>query len=96
MASKVCSLVVSAILSLLVLTVQIILYFVSLFRLHLAALHFNENSERKQATTKDGEGRYAISKPKYKPGAATAKAVKEGRTYSKSVKSFTGKKYLPS
>ena len=63
--------------------------FCPLFRLHLAALHFNENSDRRQATKQDGEARYAISKPKYKPGAATAKAIKEGRTYSKSLKRFT-------
>lgn len=53
-----------------------------LSRLHLAALHYNANSDRKQATTKKGEKRYAISKPKYKPGAASAKAVKEPRIHS--------------
>ncbi|XP_793036.5 uncharacterized protein LOC588250 [Strongylocentrotus purpuratus] len=50
-----------------------------LSRLHLAALHYNANSDRKQATTKKGEKRYAISKPKYKPGAAS---VKEPRIHS--------------
>ena len=34
------------------------------FRLFCSNLHFNENSKRKQATTKDGTQRWAIVYPK--------------------------------
>ena len=37
-------------------------------RLELAALHFNENSNREQARTKEGEEQYDIVFPKYKKG----------------------------
>ncbi|XP_022098493.1 uncharacterized protein LOC110983498, partial [Acanthaster planci] len=52
-------------------------------RLHLAALHYNENSDRQQATTQEGVKRYRLSKPKYKKGEATVKPIKEPvkRTY---------------
>lgn len=53
------------------------LYFCSLyFRLYLAALHFNENSQRKQATTKTGNAMYAVSYPKARKGEGVAKEVK--------------------
>ena len=35
-------------------------------RLQLAALHYNENSAREQATTQQGQERYNIGFPKYK------------------------------
>ncbi|XP_072181053.1 uncharacterized protein [Diadema setosum] len=53
-----------------------------LCRLHLAALHHNPNSDRQQATTGEGERHFIIIKPKYKPGSATAKPIKEPPTYS--------------
>lgn len=34
----------------------------------LAALHFNENGMREQATTKEGIKRYDVVFPKYKKG----------------------------
>lgn len=37
-------------------------------RLSVAALHFNENSGRQQATSKSGELQYGISYPKAKKG----------------------------
>ena len=50
--------------------------FILCFRMFLAALHYNENSERTQATTKDGDKRYAVSYSK-----ATANfAVKEDKS----------------
>ncbi|XP_065068907.1 uncharacterized protein LOC135694142 [Rhopilema esculentum] len=49
-------------------------------RLLLAALHFNENANRKQAMTKQGKERWKISYPKYKKGAV-AKPVKTKPTY---------------
>ena len=39
------------------------------YRIQLAVLHFNENSNRAQATTKQGEARYDITFPKYEKGA---------------------------
>ena len=39
------------------------------FRLQLACLHFNENSNRMQDVTKDGEAQWQVSLPKYKQGA---------------------------
>ena len=41
---------------------------VFLIRLALAALHFNENSNREQAVTQQGEEYYDILFPKYKKG----------------------------
>ncbi len=51
------------------------------FRVHLAALHFNENSNRDQATTKAGDPRYAISYPKFKKGLPTVRIIKVPITY---------------
>ena len=36
--------------------------------MQLAALHFNENTNRKQAVTKQGTKRYNVAFPKYKKG----------------------------
>ena len=46
-------------------------------------LHFNENSNRSQATTKQGEGRYDTIFPKYKKGGYTVRKVTEDATYGK-------------
>ena len=46
-------------------------------------LHFNENSNGAQATTKQGEGRYDIIFLKYKKGGYTVRKVTEDATYGK-------------
>ena len=47
----------------------------------IAALHFNENSGRKQQLTKDGEGRVAVSYYKHRNGDGVLKQVKTPYTY---------------
>ena len=47
----------------------------------LAALHYNENSRREQATTAAGDKRYVVMFPKHKKGEHTVKPVKEPCTY---------------
>ena len=56
-----------------------------LFRLALAALHFNENASREQAVTSQGEERYDILFPKYKRGGHIVRKVTVNPTYSKSL-----------
>ncbi|KAK7502896.1 hypothetical protein BaRGS_00005845 [Batillaria attramentaria] len=51
-----------------------------LCRAQLAALHFNENHEREQATTRDGTARFNLSYRKSKKGF-TLQEVKVGCTY---------------
>lgn len=52
------------------------------YRLLLAALHFNENSTRAQATViASGEGRYKINHPKYKKGEHTVRKITVPPTY---------------
>ena len=48
----------------------------------LAALHYNENSERSQAITKDGDKRYAVSYSKATANFAV-KRIKTEATHSK-------------
>lgn len=57
--------------------------FTDYFRLRLAALHFNKNSNKKQAKTRAGTDRYAISFSKYKEGGHIVWRIKEKSTYSK-------------
>lgn len=57
-------------------------YFGIISRIHLAGLHYNENSDREQATTSTGAKRFKVSKLKYKDGIATVKEVKEDAQYS--------------
>ncbi|VDI38082.1 Hypothetical predicted protein [Mytilus galloprovincialis] len=52
-----------------------------LCRLWLAALHFNENSQREQAVTKDGRARYKIVYPKFKKGDYSVKRILVDCTY---------------
>ena len=52
-------------------------------RLQLAALHFNENSSREQAVTKDGKERYNINFPKFKKGGYIVRKVKVEPTHGK-------------
>ncbi len=51
----------------------------------VAALHFNENSERQQKTTRAGELEFAVSYPKSKYGEHTVKKILEDPTYGKYV-----------
>ena len=62
---------------------KVIISKINIYRLQLAVLHFNENSNRAQATTKQGEGRYDIIFPKYKKGGYTVRKVTEDATYGK-------------
>jgi solute carrier family 8 (sodium/calcium exchanger) len=51
-------------------------------RYYLAALHFNENSERMQAVTIDGQPRYSIRFPKFKKGEYSIRIEKTPPTYA--------------
>jgi len=51
------------------------------YRLHLAALHFNENADRPQAFNSIGKPQFSIHFPKFKKGEYTVKPVKEAATY---------------
>ena len=47
-------------------------------------MHFNENSQRKQAKTKEGEDRWVVIYPKaHKGEKSIARKIKEEATYSK-------------
>jgi hypothetical protein len=50
-------------------------------RLLLAALHYNENAQRKQATTRDRILRFAIKYPKYKKGGYSVRVVRRESTF---------------
>lgn len=52
-------------------------------RLMLAALHFNENGMREQATTKEGKKRYDVVFPKFKKRGYTIREVKVECTFGK-------------
>ena len=54
-----------------------------IYRLWLAALHFNENTQRTQAVTKEGKARYIIVFPKYKRGEYTVRKIFVDSTYGK-------------
>ena len=49
----------------------------------MAALHYNENSGRKQVITMKGEKRYAVSYPKYKKGGHIVRKITEKCSYGK-------------
>ena len=51
-------------------------------RLQIATLHFNENSCRKQAVTKEGKESYEIVFPKYKKGGYITRKITVDPTYS--------------
>ncbi|XP_060077580.1 uncharacterized protein LOC132557108 [Ylistrum balloti] len=51
-------------------------------RLILAALHFNENSGREQAQTKQGDLCYKVTFPKHKKGGYTLREVKTESTFN--------------
>lgn len=52
------------------------------YRVQIAVLHFNENANRKQATTAEGEERFDVLFPKYKAGGYVVKKVKVEPTFS--------------
>ena len=51
-------------------------------RLLLAVLHYNENSQKMQAKTKDGMLRYEIKFPKFKKSSFSVRKVKCDSTYT--------------
>lgn len=56
---------------------------INIYRLQLAALHFNENANRRQAVTKQGARRYDVVFPKYKKGGYIVKKTLVNATYGK-------------
>ncbi|XP_048733591.2 uncharacterized protein LOC125649824 [Ostrea edulis] len=50
-------------------------------RLMMAAIHYNENASRSQATTRDGDLQYKISFPKFKQGDYSVRKVTVEPTY---------------
>lgn len=52
-----------------------------IFRLMVAALHFNENTSRVQAATKEGSMQYKISLPKFKHGEYSVRKKMVDSTY---------------
>ncbi len=53
------------------------------FRTILAAMHYNENADRAQATTKAGKRRHSLHYPKYKRGGHVVKKILSSATYGK-------------
>jgi hypothetical protein len=51
------------------------------YRLSLAAMHYNENNERPQALSKDGRRQFSMLFPKYKKGDHIVREIKENSTY---------------
>lgn len=51
----------------------------------IAALHFNENSSRPSATTKEGDLQYKISFPKFKHGDYSVRKKSVDPTYGKHI-----------
>lgn len=54
-------------------------------RLMIAALHFNENSSRPSATTKEGDLQYKISFPKFKHGDYSVRKKSVDLTYGDTI-----------
>lgn len=52
-----------------------------LFSTQLAAMHYNENSGRQQATTASGELRWHIQYPRYRRGEHTLRPMKRNPTF---------------
>lgn len=53
------------------------------FRLQIAGMHYNENSDREQATDKEGKLRFDVLFPKYKKGQHIVRKVMTEPTFSK-------------
>ena len=64
-------------------------FLISIDRLLLAALHYNENSDRLQAVTKDGRPCYTIRFPKFKKGEYSVRKEKTSATYGTLLVSLT-------
>jgi len=58
------------------------IYDMPLFRLLIAALHFNENFGREQANAAAGTEKLRICFPKFKQGEFTCKPISVPKTYS--------------
>ena len=56
---------------------------IKIYVLWLAALHFNENTQRDQAVTQDGKARYRRTAPKYKKGEFIVRKINVDCTYGK-------------
>lgn len=57
------------------------------FRIYVAGMHFNENSQNKQAVRADGQRQWAMSYPKRKKGTeAVVKPVKTATTFGMCIK----------
>ena len=52
-------------------------------RLYLAALHFNENSDREQAVDKEGKPRFSVRFPKFKKGGYSVHKEMANPTYGR-------------
>eukprot|EP00794_Sanderia_malayensis_P020925 gene20925-22980_t len=61
-------------------------------RLLLAALHFNENTERQQVKSKAGKPRWKVSYPKYNSGPI-AQSVKTKQTYARKTRFAAARVY---
>lgn len=59
--------------------------------MQIAILHFNENANRDQAITMEGEERFDVLFPKYKAGGYVVKKVKVDPTFSKLIPPFLAK-----
>ena len=57
--------------------------YIDIYRITLAALHYNENGMRDQAVTKAWKKRYSIVYPKFKKGGYTVREVKVNCTFCK-------------
>ncbi|CAL4142123.1 unnamed protein product, partial [Meganyctiphanes norvegica] len=51
-------------------------------RLYLAALHYNHNADRGQASTKEGELRFSVKYPRFKKGAYSVHPIKKNASYT--------------
>lgn len=54
---------------------------IPLYRSLLAALHFNANADRVQATTAAGSARFAVAHPKARKGESCVRIVKSNPNY---------------
>ena len=56
-------------------------FFPYTFRTQIAALHFNENADRKQDTTREGDDMFSVHYPKYRYGGYIVRKVLEKPTF---------------
>lgn len=57
-----------------------------IFRLLISALHFNENGNKEQRSTKEGNLMWKVSHPKSRQSSGVIKAIKVDSTYGKGAK----------